>query len=120
MAIEESNHEGWSFKEQGIVENNVKVNLIRKEITFNMMKHAHYTCNQMSNAEDGSSNEKHRKKKMWQTPLDSQSPCDVIINSSLLQNMCAGGWTLKLQMQSGDCRIIQIGYMRGVGNAWCY
>ena len=105
MAIEEN---GWSFKQQGVVENNVKVNLGKKEITFDMMKNTHHTCNQMSN-------ENCRKKKIWKTLLDSQSTCDVIINSRLLQNMRVKGWTLKLQTQAGDCRIIQIGDMRGVG-----
>ena len=60
VAIEEN---GWSFKQQGVVENNVKVNLGKKEITFDMMKNIHHTHNQMSN-------EKCRKKKKML--LDSQ------------------------------------------------
>ena len=82
VAIEEN---GCSFKQQGIVDNNVKVILMKKQITFDTKKNDHHIYNQMSNTEDGSSNEKHRKKKMWQTVLDSQSTCNVIINISLLQ-----------------------------------
>ena len=61
VSIEES---GWSFEQQGIVETNVKVNLGKKEINFDMTKNTRHTCNQMSNAEDGSSNENFRKKKI--------------------------------------------------------
>ena len=110
VAIEEN---GWSFKQQGIVENNVKVNLGKKVITFDMTKNTHHVHNQMSN-------EKSRKKKMWQTLLDSQSTCNDVINISLVQNMHVGGWTLKLQTQAGYFRTTQIGDMRGVGTAWRY
>ena len=61
IVIEES---GWSFKQQGIVENNVKFNLWKKEITFDMTKKNEQIRSQMSNVEDGSSNEKSRKKKI--------------------------------------------------------
>ena len=77
VAIEDN---GWSFEQKEIVVNNVKVNLGKKEINFDMMKHTHYICNQMINAENGSSNEKRRKKKTWQTILDIQSTRDIIIN----------------------------------------
>ena len=63
---------------KGIVENNAKVNLGKKEISFYRTNNTHHIYNQMSN-------EKCRKKKMWKTLLDVQSTCDFIMNISLLQ-----------------------------------
>ena len=62
----------------------MKVNIEKKEIDFEMTKNTHQIHNQMRN-------EKCRKKKMWQTLIDSQSKCDVIVNSSVLQIIRAGG-----------------------------
>ena len=112
VSIEES---GGSFEQQGIVETNVKVNLGKKDINFDMTKNTHRICNKISNTEDGSINEKCRKNKMQQTLLDNQPTCNVIINSSLLQNTRVVGWTLKIQKQVGYWRITHIDDMKGVG-----
>ena len=65
VEIEESNHDGWAFKQQGIVENNEKVNRMKKEITFDMKNNIHNIFNQMSSEKDGSNTEQCRKNKIW-------------------------------------------------------
>lgn len=52
--------------------------------------------------------------------LDAKFTCDVVVNRSVVKNIRACYWTLRLQNQTGTCRITMMGCMPGVGGAWCY
>ena len=85
---------------------------------FDVSQNKHHVCNQRA-IESWSDEERLKKiRKLWQVLLDSQSTCDVVANKAFLTNIRQCRWTLRLQTQTGEFRITQIGDMKGVGTVW--
>ena len=62
-----------------------------------------HSCNQSD------SHRSSKIKKMWDFILDNQYKCDVIANEKTLKRIRKCNWTLRLQTQTGEYVINQIG-----------
>ena len=103
----------WDFTQKGSVEDHVEFDPVKKEITRDVTDQKRHAHNQ-------SSKYRSNQDRLWALLLDNQSTCDVIINSKLLTNIRKCRSTLRLQTQTRDCVINEVGDMKGVGIIWFY
>ena len=108
----------WQFSQLGSITLNTAVDQTNKEIVCDLTKLDHHICNQFKLGKKGYDTE--RKEKQWQILLDNQSISNVIINPKLVKNIRISKWALRLRTQSGECRIVMIADMLGIGTVWFY
>ena len=94
--VEEDEHDA-----QGFMQDTMYIDLRGKDHVFN---------------QTGS----HQSMKLFDTLIDSQSTCDVIVNGAFVINIRESKMTLVLRTQAGECRINMIADLPGVGTVWYY
>ena len=94
------------FSQRGPIDSDAKLILSKMEIIHDVPNQKKHTCDQAR------SQNRSRTYKLWQTLLDNQSTCDVVINRKMLTNIIKSRWKLRLQTHARDRVIDHVGEMK--------